>query len=543
MRRPHRPLRTRLERRAAAIAGTLPPALRRASRAVGERALYRDDAVRARRGVDWSAADVVDGFDAWAMLAELVTGLLADLTAAGVEVVQLRRAGETWLVVPAESRGRALAALRDAPGAASRWFREGGRRPRRGTTLDPRFAGDALAVSRLLVSASGVEVCGPEVNVGLEFWPTTTGRRPRPDGGRYAPGTRIAPWPHPVTAYLDPDLWAAAQADPERLVPATRAPALLEVTEGVDIVYTWVDDRDPAWRERRASVADGGDPLSADALDPARTRNRDELRYSLRSVAMYASWVRHVWLVTDGQVPAWLDRANPRLTVVPHAEVFRDPGALPTFNSHAIESQLHHIDGLASQYLYLNDDVFIGRPIRPELFFHGNGIPKFNLSPISIDWTDGDGVVRNGASLAALQDRRFLERTLQRTVTHRMQHSPHAHTVPALAAFEERHPEVFAAVAGSRFRSPQDVSIAAELGHYVGFAAGAAVAGRIAFRYIDIGAPQAGEHMESLLLRRNADCFCLNDVGAYSEPIEEPKVQHFLERYYPVPSPFEIAGA
>ena len=43
-----------------------------------------------------------------------------------------------------------------------------------------------------------------------------------------------------------------------------------------------------------------------EALDPARYRSRDELRYSLRSLWMYCGWVRHIYIVTAGQRPEWL---------------------------------------------------------------------------------------------------------------------------------------------------------------------------------------------------------------------------------------------
>ncbi len=96
-------------------------------------------------------------------------------------------------------------------------------------------------------------------------------------------------------------------------------------------------------------------------------------------------WVRHVYVVTDRQVPPWLNVEHPQLTVVDHREIFRDPSVLPVFNSHAIESQLHHIPGLSEHYLYLNDDFFFGRPVQPELFFHANGIAKFFLSAVVLD--------------------------------------------------------------------------------------------------------------------------------------------------------------
>ena len=38
----------------------------------------------------------------------------------------------------------------------------------------------------------------------------------------------------------------------------------------------------------------------------------DELKYSLRSLEKYAPWVRHVYIVTNGQIPSWLDMENSR---------------------------------------------------------------------------------------------------------------------------------------------------------------------------------------------------------------------------------------
>jgi len=70
-----------------------------------------------------------------------------------------------------------------------------------------------------------------------------------------------------------------------------------------------------------------------------------ELRYSLRSLERYAPWVRHVYLVTNGQIPYWLDLENPRLTVVTHDQIFLNLSHLPTFSSPAIESHIHRLVG------------------------------------------------------------------------------------------------------------------------------------------------------------------------------------------------------
>ncbi len=88
----------------------------------------------------------------------------------------------------------------------------------------------------------------------------------------------------------------------------------------------------------------------------------------MRSVEKYAPWVRHVFIVTNGQIPAWLNLESPRLTIVTHDQLFAAEN-LPTFSSPAIESQLHKIPGLSPHFLYFNDDVMLGRNIYPQDFY------------------------------------------------------------------------------------------------------------------------------------------------------------------------------
>ena len=91
-------------------------------------------------------------------------------------------------------------------------------------------------------------------------------------------------------------------------------------------------------------------------------------RYSLRSLEVNAPWIRNVFIVTNGQIPSWLDTSNPRVKVVTHSEIYRDKTALPTFSSPSIELNLHHIPTLSDYFIYLNDDVFFGSPVFPSDF-------------------------------------------------------------------------------------------------------------------------------------------------------------------------------
>jgi len=107
-----------------------------------------------------------------------------------------------------------------------------------------------------------------------------------------------------------------------------------------------------------------------------RYRDSNELLYSLRSLEKYAPWIRHVYLVTDNQVPNWLDTSNPRITVVPHEDIFPNKSHLPVFSSPSIEAHLHRIPGLSERFAYFNDDVFLGAPTWPEDFIALDGAQK-----------------------------------------------------------------------------------------------------------------------------------------------------------------------
>ena len=53
--------------------------------------------------------------------------------------------------------------------------------------------------------------------------------------------------------------------------------------------------------------------------------------YSLRSLEKFAPWIRNVYLVTNGQVPSWIDVSHPRLKIITHDMIFPNTSHLPTF--------------------------------------------------------------------------------------------------------------------------------------------------------------------------------------------------------------------
>ena len=65
-------------------------------------------------------------------------------------------------------------------------------------------------------------------------------------------------------------------------------------------------------------------------------------KHSLRAIEKYAPWVNHIYVVTNGERPSWLLEGS-KLTQISHSQIFRYKTALPTFNSNAIEMNLHRI--------------------------------------------------------------------------------------------------------------------------------------------------------------------------------------------------------
>lgn len=499
------------------------------------------------RSIGIHRAVVVERFNSWTYLQELLNELSAVLRTNGVEhlVLQNTTSPDHRIAVNAADARRVVEVLVGASRSRGWWAarsRDGVTGPAR--PLGRRRLGRAtgLLISRNLISPSGVPLTHSELGVLIEFWRRTEADTPRSAGGVLPAGTLLAPTPNGRLDYVDVASWRRAQAVENR-VDQPPTPHLLSVNEPVDLVYTWVDGEDPAWLARKAEAL--GRPTAAsytgDAALAARFLSRDELRYSLRSAEMFAGWARRIWVVTDRQVPHWL-KPDGRLSVVDHAAIFADPRALPVFNSHAIESQLHHIEGLAERYLYLNDDMLFGAPVSPENFFHGNGVSKVFTSRVALI----DPAPPNGHDLAVMaaakNNRRLLEQEFGRTITHKLWHTPQPHSRALMEEFERTHSSLFDTVMRSRLRTVTDYSLTSALDAYYAMVAGRAAPGRIRYGYLDLGSPDMWMTLELWLRRRDVQCLCINDStsdDSKHKAEKESALLEFFESYYPVPSPWE----
>ena len=356
----------------------------------------------------------------------------------------------------------------------------------------------------------------------------------------------------------------------------------------IDAVFTWVDGADPAFKASREALASQAIDYSesspwrsrssytgeSEAAERAvlaeaaaessqaesRFRNIDELRFALRSVEQFAPWIRRIFLVTNGQIPKWLAKSNKKIVVIKHSDIFPDPdNTLPTFNSNAIELNITNIPGLSSDFIYFNDDFFLGRPVNPSDFKTADG--RYRLfteakKPLPLSMTDRSLVGHMWAFNHALLEAR-IGREKGRTL---FAHTPQMYNKRLLQEVQLLWWEECDHTRGHRFRTPFDVAMRILYTYYTSskniktlssrFDVPPGVVNRLSedeYVFVKIGDDRTefDEDLKSVLIRR-PKFFCINDeirtTNSETQRIASAAVRRFLLECFPEPSSFEIDG-
>ena len=408
-------------------------------------------------------------------------------------------------------------------------------RPLSGEVLDriPERC-NLLRVSRLWSTQDENLVYGNTYGITLEFW-----TKDDEHGQVIAPRANAAgevfdiPEIEPAQILLEGEYWPS--------IKVFARTYLNEITFPIDLVYTWVDGSDIEWRRRfdTAKLGRTGERVHPEAIASHRYHSRDELRYSLRSIDMYAPWVRHIYLVTDDQVPSWLCQEHPDLTVVDHRDIYADLADLPVYNSSAIITQLHHIDGLSEHYLYMNDDMFFGGECTPETFWLGDGtakvFPSRNYRPFIAAADDNLPHINISANIRSL-----IQEAFGISITTAIRHTPYPQIRSVNFELEKRFADQIAKTAGHRFRHKDDIALD-QLFHYYAQVTGHAVPSTISYDYVNVGTTLSLARLRRLLAARDRAVFCLNDAPEDGDtPIDPAEISRFLRMYFPVKSRFEV---
>lgn len=311
----------------------------------------------------------------------------------------------------------------------------------------------------------------------------------------------------------------------------------------IDAVYLWVDGGNPVHRVLRRQWAKTEPNMNVGSNDESRFNDHGELRYSLRSLEMFAPWVRRVYIVTDGQYPRWLRRAHPKVRIVDHREIFPDVSVLPTFNSTVIELYLDRIPGISEHFLFFNDDFFLGDVVEFGAFFTGDGrvriaftqqvCPEGNPCHEELAWISG---LKNAN---ALLDRRFGKEQRMLPI-----HQAYPLRRSIFRRFRCDFPAACHRAATHRFRSTSDILFPWCVHPYYALHSGEGVHAEIRNSWVGLGAePRKNGVQYERLLQERPLLFCLNDQGVGEDPLVLGGLRGFLDAYFPCPSPFERVKA
>jgi Stealth protein CR2, conserved region 2/Stealth protein CR1, conserved region 1 len=302
----------------------------------------------------------------------------------------------------------------------------------------------------------------------------------------------------------------------------------------IDIVYLWVNGRDPVWRSKRQLRWRALSQKTRDTVGPhgnveGRFRDNDELRHSLRALERYFPEHGHVYLVTDGQTPAWLQKST-RLTVVDHSELI-PAGCLPTFDSANIESYIHHIPNLSERYFYLNDDVFFGAPVQIQDWFWEDGIyaawsidarvsegplqrdadPMDNACRLSQQWLSNS--TNTSKSIVSLGMPAWQRLATYQHTNSTFAHAPRPMLRSLLFALEKVAPELFSQVRSTVFRRWDKPTIVSDFVIRWALAHGAARIRDYTQLHISTGDTDLPYELELLSsLMGSVGFFCINDT-------------------------------
>lgn len=248
------------------------------------------------------------------------------------------------------------------------------------------------------------------------------------------------------------------------------------MTDSIDIVLTWVDNKDPAWIKEY-------EKYSKEKLYDVRFEELGTLKYIFRGIENFLPWIRTVHFVTFGHLPSWMNLEHPKLQIVNHHDIFPDTSVLPTFNSSAIEMNFHFIQGLSETFIYFNDDTFVLKQLPKEYFFT-NGLPNDFYIVRSLFHDDMFSHLLH-SDMQIINDKMSKEHSLMKQFSRvltlkygwkalvrsslllvigrqiplfELYHHPQPHLKSNFIEVNNEYPEIIQKVRGLRFRSCNDVN-------------------------------------------------------------------------------------
>ncbi len=303
----------------------------------------------------------------------------------------------------------------------------------------------------------------------------------------------------------------------------------------IDLVYLWVDGSDPKWQAKKNTFL--GNDIQPRAV-AGRYDNNDELKYSLRSVEKYLPWVRKIFIVTDSQIPSFIDVDHPKITIIDHTEIIPQQ-YLPVFNSVVIEYFIHKIPDLSERFLLANDDCFVNYELSPDFFFKG-GVPIIRmmftpLQRIEFFIKKALKIEINDYRLSIENASKQVQKKYGKYFTATSHHNIDAYLKSDYQLTIDTFYESLSKIFSHRFRNKADIQRI--LLHYDALARGRGHLKYVTRKESCRIRVQANDY-NKYIKRYNPKLFCLNDTD-HATLENRKKIIPFLEGLYPNKSSFE----
>lgn len=305
----------------------------------------------------------------------------------------------------------------------------------------------------------------------------------------------------------------------------------------IDLVYLWVNGSDPRWQHDFYTYIRLDNPDRTFSTGKERFIEHDELRYALRSAYQYVPWIHTIYIVTNGQVPHWLDINHPQIRIISHKQIMPET-ALPTFNSYALETRIHLIPNLTNLFLFSNDDFYFLQRVGPSFFFTSNWFPIVRSSDMKFTRkaAESSQYCRNIIYSVNLFSGRFGPSKLFEPV-----HTISSYRKDDFLECANLFPNDFNRTTYSRFRSERSVhrsivsyySIKAHSAVYIPYSKS-----KYDALYMTISSKK---HMKESLIKHRPKMICVNDTPLVLEK-DRIGLREFLSELFPVPGPWELSS-
>lgn len=148
----------------------------------------------------------------------------------------------------------------------------------------------------------------------------------------------------------------------------------------IDLVIFYEDDNDPEYQKLREVYIKNGFPILEQDIRERRVfKNKENLKYFIRSVGQHLKFIRYIYIISNYQIPQWLNYRKERIKILSYKTIV-PYSMLPTFNYNVIETCFVNIPDIADRFIYATENAFFVKDVDESFFYNERGYPLIRFS-------------------------------------------------------------------------------------------------------------------------------------------------------------------